>query len=91
MRASARCRMMTIGAKLGDAHQSSLCRAQRGEGGARNARRVGCLSEEGLSSAYLKAFNSIVEGFSAERPHPAAPRASTLPALRAAEGGSVVL
>ena len=60
--------------------------AEGGEGGAK--RRVGCL-HKGRSLKH-SIFNPIVEYFPAEKSHRSALRASTLPALCAAEGDFVL-
>src|SRR6185295_1255775 len=63
--------------------------AEGGEGVARNARRVGCLSKGSLASTQQFANSSGQRLDMPRRRDPARPplRASTLPALRAVEGG----
>src|SRR5437868_323121 len=69
---------------------TSLRRAKRGEGGARNARRVGCLRTQNLwGKGICRCSELVVEHFPSAIPHPSARWASTLPALCAVEGGGV--
>src|SRR5437868_12962012 len=74
-------------APLSDSHRQSPSATEGGEGGARNARRVGRLRKGDLSrKALARCFRSNDEYLWVERPHPSARWAATLPALRAAEG-----
>src|SRR5262245_54841657 len=75
------------GARVTGLYQQLSLRSRR-RGGWRAERATGVVPPQAssLKQLFAKLFEPIVEHFPDGRPHPSALRASTLPALRAAEG-----